>query len=78
MPKNFQVVDILPKNEAVIDVLPKNEAVIDVLPKNLKLSGELTQSYSVAHTAGVIMLSVPLILYSSAGTETQFSETGRA
>ena len=77
MPKNLAVVDVLPKNNIVIDVLPKNNKVQDILPKNMAIDSQTTtRSYQVAHSAGVIMLSVPLILYPTAGTETQWSESG--
>ena len=77
LPKNQRVLDILPKNEAIIDFKPQNESVIDVISKNMSINPQtLTRSYQVAHTVGVVMLSVPLITYSSAGTETQWSEGG--
>ena len=67
----------MPQNLKVIDVISKNQAVIDVISKNQAINPQTTtRSYQVAHTAGVIMLSVPLITYSSAGTETQWSEGG--
>ena len=66
----------MPKNFAVVDVLPKNEPVIDVLPKNLKLSGELTQSYTVVINAGQYIGLPFLLTYTDAGTVTQFSESG--
>lgn len=67
----------MPKNLIVEDIIPKNAAVEDVIAKNVQVDPQsVTRSYQVAHTAGVIMLSVPLITYASAGTETQWSESG--
>ena len=76
MSKNLAVRDTIPLNERVIDVIPKNEAAIDVLPKNLKLSGELTQSYTVVINAGQYIGLPFLLTYTDAGTMTQFSESG--
>ena len=66
----------MPKNRLVFNEIPKNNLVFDEKPNASNMKGEITRSYSVAHTSGVIMLSVPLILYSSAGTETQWGESG--
>mgnify|MGYP001606328893 CR=1 FL=1 len=66
----------MPKNLAVIDTIPKNEPVTDVLPKNLKLSGELTLSYTVVINAGQYIGLPFLLTYRDTGTVTQFSESG--
>ena len=67
----------MPKNLVVLDVLPKNQQALDVLPKNVAIDSQsTTRSYQVAHTTGVIMLTVPYITYPTAGTETQWSEGG--
>lgn len=76
MPKNRLVFNEVPKNNFVFDEVPKNKMVFDEKPNTSKMVGETTRSYSVAHTVGVIMLTVPLITYSSAGTETQWGESG--
>jgi len=70
----------MPKLSGVVDIRPKNLSVVDVKPnmtdKGSGLQGETTQSFSVAHTAGVLMLIIPFITYPSSGTETQWSESG--
>ena len=67
----------MPKNLAVIDVIPKNKSVDDVIPRNMAIDPQsMTRSYNVTHTAGVIMLTVPFMLYSSSGTETQWGDSG--
>ena len=75
MPKG-SIEDIKPRNSVIQDTKPWNGAIEDIKPRNLELGKEVTRSYAVAHTVGVIMLTVPLITYSSAGTETQWSEGG--
>ena len=51
--------------------------MFDIKPKVGELNNKTyTRSYSVAHSAGVIMLTVPLILYPTAGTETQWGDSG--
>lgn len=65
----------MPKG-AIQDIKPRGANIEDVKSRNLELGEEVTRSYTVAHTAGVLMLTVPFITYSSAGTETQWSESG--
>lgn len=72
MPK---LIDVKPKIGLMIDIKPKVGSEIDIKPKIGELR-DRTRSYSVAHTAGVIMLSIPLITYPTAGTETQWSDSG--
>ena len=77
MPKNLAVINTVSKNLRVIDVVPKNLPVEDVVPKNLGIESQTTtRSYQVAFAPGVIKLSVPLLTFSSPGTETQWSESG--
>ena len=67
----------MPKNLIVIDTIPKNNQVLDTIPKNQAINPEtLTRSYQVAHTAGVLMLTVPFLTYPTSGTETQWSDSG--
>lgn len=66
----------MPQNLKVFDEKPLVKAVFDEKPNTSNMQGEITRSYNVAHTTGVIMLTVPLILYSSAGTEVQWGESG--
>ena len=66
----------MPKNRLVFNEIPKNKLVFDEKPNTSNMKGEITRSYNVAHSTGVIMLSVPLILYSSSGTELQWGESG--
>ena len=76
MPKNLSVIDILPKNQAIIDISPKNTSAIDILPKMMKMGNEINRGFSIVHSPGNLMLSVPLLTYSVAGTEVQWSEIG--
>lgn len=66
----------MPKNKAVLEYKAKNNKAILKKPNISGMTGELIQSYTVVQSLGGIKLSVPLITFSSAGTETQWGESG--
>lgn len=75
MPKVLRVIDVKPQNEKIIDVLPKNVQALDISPKMAKITGELTQGYSVTISSGQYM-GLPWLINSTVGTVTQWSEVG--
>ena len=76
MPKNRLIFNEIPKNNLIFDEIPKNKLVFDEKPNTSNMKGEITRSYTVVIGANQLMLTVPLITYTTAGTTLQWSESG--